>query len=159
MKKSILHFSAVWLVLVAGGALAGEADWKAHTSAAMAAYRNGDQRAAAASFAAALKAAEDFGESDRRLAATINNLALLYGRQARWMEAEALYGRVLGMDEKALGPHHADVGTTLNNLAELYRSQGRYAEAEPLYRRALDIVEKARGYLTEQLGSEYNYSC
>jgi len=79
------------------------------------------------------------------VAASLNNLALLYHRQGRYAEAEPLYRRALEIREKVLGPEHPGVATSLNNLAALYYSQGRYAEAEPLYRRAREILEKALG--------------
>src|SRR3984893_8260093 len=76
------------------------------------------------------------------VAASLNNLALLYDQQGRHVDAEPLYKKALAIWEKALGPDHPDVATSLNNLALLYDAQGRYAEAEPLYRRSLAIREK-----------------
>jgi hypothetical protein len=49
-------------------------------------------------------------------------LAVLYNRQGRYAEAEALYKRALAILEKALGPGHPDMATSLNNLAEPYRT-------------------------------------
>jgi len=141
---------------IASGAVAGEAEWSAHTKAAMAAYARGDQLDAARSFAAALNEAQGFAESDRRLASTISNLALLYANQGRHADAEALYARAVTLDEKALGPGHPDLAVTLNNIAGLYRAQGRYAEAEPLYRRSLAIMEKALGPNHTQTGTTLN---
>jgi tetratricopeptide (TPR) repeat protein len=60
-------------------------------------------------------------------------------------DAELLFRRSLTIREKALGPHHRDVGIALNNLAESCRAQGRFAEAEPLYKRSHAIFEKALG--------------
>jgi tetratricopeptide (TPR) repeat protein len=77
------------------------------------------------------------------LAASLNNLAVLYKIQGKAAEAEPLYQRALAINEKALGPEHPDVAVSLYNLAELYRAQGKYKEAEPLYKRALAIWEKA----------------
>jgi CHAT domain-containing protein/tetratricopeptide (TPR) repeat protein len=76
------------------------------------------------------------------VAASLNNLALLYDQQGRSVDAEPLYKKALAIWEKTLGPDHPDVATSLNNLALLYDAQGRYAEAEPLYRRSLVIREK-----------------
>ena len=79
------------------------------------------------------------------VAASLNNLALLYYHQGRYAQAEPLYQRALAIREKALGPDHPDVATGLNNQAALYYVQGRYAQAEPLFERALAIWEKALG--------------
>ena len=146
----------LYVALSAHYAFAGEADWKAHMEAGRSAYQRGDSRGATSSFAAALKEAEKFGETDPRFATTINNLALMYEQQGRHAEAEPLYRRSLAIHEKALGPEHPNVGAALNNLAELYKSQGRYAEAEPLYRRALRIVEKALGPDHPDVGTTLN---
>ena len=48
---------------------------------------------------------------------------------AAMVTAEALYRRVLTIQEKALGPRHPSIAPSLNNLAEVYRRQDRYADA------------------------------
>ena len=78
-------------------------------------------------------------------ASVLTDIANLFRHQGRYAEAEPLYVRALGINEKVLGPEHPDTARSLNNLAELWQSQGRYAEAEPLYRRALAIREKTLG--------------
>jgi tetratricopeptide (TPR) repeat protein len=80
-----------------------------------------------------------------KLAAALNNLALLYGDQGRYGEAESLHERSLAIREEALGSDHPDVAITLNNLANLYVAQGWYEEAEPLRERSLAIWEEALG--------------
>ncbi len=79
------------------------------------------------------------------MAASLNNLAVLYNAQDRYAEAGPLYKRSLAIWEKALGPEHPNVVASLNNLAGLYQAQGRDAEAESLYKRLLAIGEKALG--------------
>jgi tetratricopeptide (TPR) repeat protein len=85
------------------------------------------------------------GRDHRRVATSLNNLALLYKDQGKYAQAEPLYQRALTIDRKALGPDHPELAAHLNNLAELYRARGKYAEAEPLYQWALAIDEKALG--------------
>ena len=75
--------------------------------------------------------------------ASLNNLALLYYNQGRYVEAEPLYLQALELS--LLGDDHPDVADSLNNLALLYKSQGRYAEAEPLYLQALELRERFLG--------------
>ena len=79
------------------------------------------------------------------MAASLNNLALLYVNQGQSAKAAPLYKRALAINEKVLGPDHPDVAISLNNLAGLFDTQGQYVEAEPLYRRALRIKENAFG--------------
>ena len=40
---------------------------------------------------------------------TLNNLAIVYGHQGKYADAEALYKRALAIEEKALGKDHPDV--------------------------------------------------
>ncbi len=76
--------------------------------------------------------------------------------RAAYAEAEPLYIRCLAICEKALGPHHPDVGTSLNNLAAMYQAQGKYEPAEPLYIRSLAIREKALGPDHPDVGGSLN---
>ena len=71
--------------------------------------------------------------------------ATMLWKMGRYDEAEPLYRRALAIGEKAIGPHHPEVGTRLNNLANLLHDQGNYRDAEPLFRRAIAIDEKALG--------------
>ena len=59
-------------------------------------------------------------------------LGLVYWKQAKYDEAEALFKRALAIRENALGADHPDVAQTLNNLALVYQAQGKYSEAEGL---------------------------
>jgi CHAT domain-containing protein len=86
----------------------------------------------------------------------LNNLAQLYQAQGRYIEAEPLSQRSLGIAEKSLGLNHPDVGMSLNNLAALYQLQGRFAEAEPLFRRAVRIAERSLGPDHTSVGSTLN---
>jgi len=96
-------------------------------------YQAGDHKRATVIAEKALKVAEEnVGPDHPDVAASLNNLALLYGAQGEYTKAEPLYKRSLAIVEKALGPDHPIVGTSLNNLAGLYQDQGECAEAEPL---------------------------
>ncbi|MCH7807903.1 MAG: tetratricopeptide repeat protein, partial [Planctomycetes bacterium] len=72
-------------------------------------------------------------------ATSLNNLAGLHDTQGEYAQAEPLYKRALAIREKALGPHHPDVGGSLGNLAALYRATKRDDEAEALEKRAARI--------------------
>ena len=79
------------------------------------------------------------------VAASLGRLSKILYDLGKYAEAEALYQRVLRIDEKTLGPEHPSVALDLHNLAILYDRQGKYGEAEPLYKRALAIQEKNLG--------------
>jgi CHAT domain-containing protein/Tfp pilus assembly protein PilF len=85
------------------------------------------------------------GPNHPDVAASLNNLAILYQSQGLYSDAEPLFKRALTINEKAFGANHPNMATALNNLAELYQNEGRYADAEPLLKRSLAIHEKARG--------------
>ncbi|PKU31225.1 kinesin light chain 4 isoform x1 [Limosa lapponica baueri] len=79
------------------------------------------------------------------VAATLNNLAVLYGKRGKYKEAEPLCKRALEIREKVLGKDHPDVAKQLNNLALLCQNQGKYDEVEYYYCRALEIYESCLG--------------
>jgi tetratricopeptide (TPR) repeat protein len=94
----------------------------------------------------ALELAEKiFPDCNNDLAASLNNLALLYKYQSRWAEAETLFLQALGISQKLFSDPNKpnnDLTSSLNNLASLYFSQGRWAEAETLFLQALGICQK-----------------
>uniref|UniRef100_A0A8C9WAU8 Kinesin light chain n=1 Tax=Scleropages formosus TaxID=113540 RepID=A0A8C9WAU8_SCLFO len=85
------------------------------------------------------------GKDHPAVAATLNNLAVLYGKRGKYKEAEPLCKRALEIREKVLGKYHPDVAKQLNNLALLCQNQGKYDEVEYYYRRALEIYESKLG--------------
>jgi len=77
----------------------------------------------------------------------LNDLGLSLESQTppAFAEAERLYRRALAIQERKLGPRHAETGITLNNLAGALGARGRFAEAEPVLRRALAVLDAALG--------------
>lgn len=63
------------------------------------------------------------GENHPAVAATLNNLAVLYGKRGKYKEAEPLCKRALEIRQKVLGKEHPDVAKQLNNLALLCQNQ------------------------------------
>jgi tetratricopeptide (TPR) repeat protein len=59
------------------------------------------------------------GEEHPDVAASLNNLALLYKSQGRYSEAEPLYIQALDICERRLGANHPNTVTTRDNLAYL----------------------------------------
>ena len=86
-----------------------------------------------------------WGEGHRNLAASLNNLAMLYQAQGQYLQAEPLYKQARGIVEQTMGSTHPEMARSLNNLAALYHAQGAYTKARPLYERALAIREQALG--------------
>src|SRR5204862_462468 len=69
-------------------------------------------------------------------------LALVYSKQGKYDEAEALYKRALEIRERVSGKQSINAAITLRNLANLYKMQGKYEQAEPLYQQALAIFKE-----------------
>ena len=76
---------------------------------------------------------------------SVNNLALVLGRQGKHEEAERMHRRALEGYEQVLGPEHPDTLAGVNNLGLVLGKQGKYKEAEAMLRRALEGREEALG--------------
>ena len=79
----------------------------------MQAYQQGNYGKAEEEWQAAMREAEKFGPEDPRLATSLSNLAVLYGAQGMYEEAEPLFKRSLAIKAKVLGPDHPSVATSL----------------------------------------------
>ncbi len=77
------------------------------------------------------------------VAATLNNLAVLYKDTQRFSESEAMFQKALKIQRRlaTANPetYEPDVALTLNNLAILYKDTQRFSESETLYQEALEI--------------------
>ena len=79
------------------------------------------------------------GPNHPAVAASLNNLAVLYTLQSRYSEARPLVKRALKIWVDTLGPEHPDVATGLENLAQLHRKTHQEKEAKLLEDRATAI--------------------
>ncbi len=77
------------------------------------------------------------------MAASFNNLALLYNDQGLYAETEPLFKRSLAIWEKALGPDHPTVAKALENYAVLLRETGHPRDAAIMEARAKAIRAKS----------------
>ena len=83
-----------------------------------------------------------YGPVNADVAASVNNLGLLYLAQGRHAEAEPLLRRSLAIREQV---RHPNVAGSVYNLAALLQAAGRYAEAEALFLRLLAMREQSVG--------------
>ena len=74
-------------------------------------------------------------------------ISLAYTSQAlgKYVQAEALFLRVIALWEKDMGEESPYVAFLLGGLACVYLAQGKYAQAEALHQRALAIWEQRPG--------------
>lgn len=122
-----------------------EQRWVNYNAAGTRALIQGRLEEAEKLYAVAFREARTFGPQDLRLAASLNNLGVLYVRQQKFGEAGKAYQGALAIRESALGNDHPQVAQTLANMGYLEQAQGQTEEAERLYMKAVAITEKALG--------------
>jgi tetratricopeptide (TPR) repeat protein len=122
-----------------GGVFAQDLLWQTWRIGGLHALEEGRLADAERLLIAALEQAEKFGPDDLRVANAANDLAVVYARAGKPVEAELLFQRALVIGEKGLGVDHPEVGATIQNLGILYATQQKYQEAESLLKRALEI--------------------
>lgn len=89
----------------------------------------------------ALRLAEAFGGTDKRLIISINNLALFYNRQKKFDLAEPLFKRMIALHTKYRSGDPGTVGLAQEQLAQLYKAQGKHELAGQQYKEALLLYE------------------
>jgi tetratricopeptide (TPR) repeat protein len=85
------------------------------------------------------------GDKEESLGELLRNEGDVYYREQRFVEAEALAQRALGLLRHALGPEHSSVVEALRDLGNVRWSTGRYDEALRDYGQALAIWERTLG--------------
>lgn len=101
--------------------------------------------------------AQHLGEEHPDFANSLNNLALIYEAQGRYLEAEPLIEQSIGIFEQLPDGFQRYLANSLNTLAGIYELQGRYYEAALLCIRALKIrVQQLGGSHLEVANSLHN---
>ncbi len=119
--------------------------WEKFRATAEQAQQEGMYEFAETAWTAALEQAEDFGDTDRRLAYTLEKLAECLWHQGKLTDAANHCKRVLKMYEKVLGAQHPDVACFMGNLAMIYHARKMYEDAEIYYKKALEIKAQILG--------------
>lgn len=94
---------------------------------------------------AAEQAKKEFGESDTNYAKALNNLAMIYQRRLRFLDAERTFLKTLKIKEKASGAMNYSFTTTLVNLGDLHKSRKNYVKALEYYMLAENIDKQIMG--------------
>ena len=85
----------------------------------------------------------------------LHNLALTYGGQRKYPEAEKAFQQSIALFEAAYGKNSPHLAPTLLNLARLYLERKSYPPAEAQLKRSLALLEKNHGpdlpYLAQAL--------
>jgi tetratricopeptide (TPR) repeat protein len=107
-------------------------------------YRQSQYGKAEAQFLEALRKSRESGES-QSVALTLTDLACLYQREDRYLEAERFFRQALEIDQKLLSADDSELAAAYSNLGAIYQITGKYDLAAPLHERALAIHEKRFG--------------
>ena len=67
------------------------------------------------------------------VAASYNNLGVVYCVTGEFVKAKDYYERALEIRKEQLGPNHVDVAASYNNLCTVYRNTGEFAKAKDYY--------------------------
>lgn len=76
-------------------------------------------------------------------AAVLNNLAIVLEANGFLDAAKTLYGQVIGIWAKVLGPDHQNVSRTLGNLGDLHHRRGELEKAVEAYEVAIATISGA----------------
>jgi serine/threonine protein kinase len=106
------------------------------------AFTTDDPSHAIALLERAVAAHETAGGATQGLGYALADLAILFDRVDRRVEAEATMRRALETLQAVEGDDALIELTVMNNLAGILRDHGRFAEAEPLYREVLARRER-----------------
>src|SRR2546423_5202728 len=133
--------------LVGGVALAQTGVWEQRTAEALKAAASHDYAKAERLFAEAAREAQRLGETDLRLASTLNSLGLVFSAQKKFRQAETAYRRSMAIIEANSSSENIDAGNIALNLGSVLIEEGKHSLAVPYLQRALKIYE-------HQLGAE-----
>lgn len=87
-----------------------------------------------------------YNADDRKgLAASMNNLAVLYQCQGKYTEAEDAISEAQKLARETEGPGSTAYAITLNNQGILYQLTGKYDDAERLLKQSIAIAEQELG--------------
>ncbi|MBX7078272.1 MAG: serine/threonine-protein kinase [Nannocystaceae bacterium] len=80
-----------------------------------------------------------------REASRMHNLAIVRFAEGEYAAALELHGRVLAIEQSALGEDHPGLAATLSTIAIVHLARGEHASAAPLLARALTLEESSYG--------------
>lgn len=133
MKK----ISIMALAMAFAGSLAAGA-WEMDVNKAARLHKKGDLKGAEGILLNTLLQAEKFGESDARLAYTLDYLGTLNMQMNLPDKAAPMLERAVKAFSAAKGPKAEETLEAMGRLAETYDSRELYAKSEPLYRAIYD---------------------
>lgn len=141
----VLFLVLLCSLLLQSPATAQDRRWLEQNQRGMQAMSRGDYRAAEKALTEAMDTAQALDDGAMELAASLNNLGLIYQQSGRYDEAEVSLRRALELRLKVYGPRHRYFAQSLNSLARLLQDQQKLTEAERLFESALDVYAELFG--------------
>lgn len=139
-KAKWLLVGLVWLAFWPVDAPAQGNEWESYRDVGIEAFLQGDYAGAEKQFATAVRAAEEFGPEDPRLAESINGLAEVFRAQGKFAEVELLHKRALAIQDRVSA--HASRWQSYMTAATAAYQHGNYVEAEKQLSAALKEAER-----------------
>jgi tetratricopeptide (TPR) repeat protein len=131
------------LTMLAAPPLAGQSAWSTHTRAGEYAFARGDLDRAETEFQRALEMANGFPPGDRRLEASLSNLARLYEHESDFDRAQPMYQLLLAAVEHRVGPDDPALLDPLFAVARVSQPMGDLPTVTDSLRRYAAIAESS----------------
>jgi tetratricopeptide (TPR) repeat protein len=119
-----------------------QSEWEKLSQNGERAFKNGNFGEADKQLNLALKEAQKANASDKRLALSYHNLAVLYTARAQPAKAEPLFEKAVRELGKLQGAENPDVLISLARLGQFYVLQDKHAKADALCTRLIPMVDK-----------------
>lgn len=85
------------------------------------------------------KAEKEYGPNSPEILSRLNELFMLYFREGRYVDAEAVVRRTINIRERNFGGSDHVLAVAMDDLAGCFELEKKFAQAEPLLKRSLDI--------------------
>jgi len=97
------------------------------------------------------------GQDHPDVAASYNNIAIIYKNQGKYEEALELYTKSLDIKTRIYGgDNHPDVAASYTNIGVVYCRQGQYERVLEYYQKALEINIKVSGQDHPDVAKSFN---
>ena len=97
-----------------------------------------------------------FGEENRYVATSLNDLGSLLSERGKYENAEPLLRESLNLQRKLSGSDNPEISSVLDNLSWLLSQKGNYQEAESLLREELRVLRAHHGSESPDVATTMN---
>lgn len=97
-----------------------------------------------------------FGEENRYVATSLNDLGSVLSERGEYENAEPLLRESLSLQRKLSGSDNPEISSVLDNLSWLLSQKGNYQEAESLLREELSVLRAHKGNESPEVATTMN---